>query len=167
MKNPARSQTSAGRESRFDPTDCRLLGILQAEGRLSNQEIAERAKLSPAACWRRIRALEEAGVIRGYRADLDRAALGLGLCVFVQVTLARHEAGNVARFESAIRERPEVLECHATTGDADFLLKVVAPDIRSYDRFLEEFLFALGGIAQLRSAITLREVKQTGLLPIG
>lgn len=166
MKKPSQPPLAAPAPPGLDATDRRILGILQADGRLSNQEIAERAKVSPAACWRRIRALEAAGVIRGYRAELDPGALGLGLCVFVHVTLARHAAGNVARFEEAVRGHPEVLECHATTGDADFLLKVVAADIRGYDRFLEDFLFALAGIAQVRSAITLREVKQTGVLPI-
>ena len=154
-------------DAKPDGTDRRILAVLQRQGRLSNQDIAAHVNVSPAACWRRIRAMEDSGVIRGYRAELARSALGLGLCVFVQVTLARHEAGTVARFESAIRERPEVLECHATTGDADFLLKVIASDIRSYDRFLEEFLFTLPGIAQVRSSITLREVKQTAELPLG
>ncbi len=150
-----------------DSTDRRILSVLQREGRLSNQDIAARVNVSPAACWRRIRAMEDNGVIRGYRAELARSALGLGLCVFVHVSLSRHEVRNVGRFEKAVLARPEVLECHATTGDADFLLKVVARDIRAYDRFLEEFLFTLPGIAQVRSSITLREIKQTTELPLG
>jgi len=150
-----------------DAVDRRILAVLQREGRLSNQDIAARVNVSPAACWRRIRALEESGVIRGYRAELQREAVGLGLCVFAHVTLARHEVRNVGRFEKAVLSRPEVLECHATTGDADFLLKVVARDIRSYDQFLEAFLFTLPGIAQVRSSITLREIKHSAELPLG
>ena len=150
----------------IDVTDRRILGVLQEDGRLSNQDIAARVGLSPAACWRRIRALEERGVIRRYAAQLDRRALALDLCVFVHVSLSRHEARNVGRFEKAITQRPEVLECHATTGDADFLLKIVVQDIRSYDRFLEQFLFGLPGIAQVRSSIALREVKSGTALPL-
>src|SRR5262245_48379655 len=106
----------------IDATDRRILAVLQEDGRLSNQDIAARIGLSPAACWRRIRALEERGVICRYAAQLDRRALALDLCAFVHVSLSRHDARNVGRFEKAIAQRPEVLECHATTGDADFLL---------------------------------------------
>lgn len=167
MPKPATRRQTQTDATPPDATDRRILAVLQRDGRLSNQDIAARVNVSPAACWRRIRALEERGVIRGYRAELDRESVALGLCVFVHVSLARHEVRNLGRFEKAVLARPEVLECHATTGDADFLLKVVARDIRSYDRFLEDFLFALPGIAQVRSAITLREVKQTAELPLG
>lgn len=150
----------------MDKIDLKILGLLQENARLTNQEIAERAGLSAAACWRRMRALEESGVISAYTAVLNREALSLNLSVFVHVTLARHEQHNVADFEAAVMERPEVLECHATTGDADFLLKVVTKDIASYDRFLSDFLFKLPGIAQARSNISLREIKAHGSLMI-
>jgi DNA-binding Lrp family transcriptional regulator len=150
----------------IDKTDRRILEILQNDGRLTNQEIAERAGVSAAACWRRMRALESSGVISRYTALLERRALDLGLCIFVQVSLSRHESSNVAAFEEAVVERPEVLECHATTGDADFLLKVVTRDIGSYDQFLEEFLFRLPGISHVRSNITLREIKSDTRLPV-
>ena len=150
----------------LDQTDRRILAILQRDGRLSNQDIASEVGISPAAGWRRIRAMEQNHIIRRYTALLDRRALELDLCIFVQVSLSRHESGNVTRFEHAIAERQEVLECHATTGDADFLLKIVTRDIRSYDRFLEEFLFKLPGISQIRSNITLREIKSETRLPL-
>ena len=150
----------------MDKTDKRILEVLQGNARLTNQEVADRAGISSAACWRRMRALENDGVIRSYRAVLDRQALALNLSVYVHISLSRHEAGNVAAFEEAVLKRPEVLECHSTTGDADFLLKVVTRDIGSYDRFLSDFLFTLPGIAQVKSNITLREIKSGGHLPL-
>ena len=157
---------AASKATALDGTDRRILSVLQQEGRLSNQDIAARANVSPAACWRRIRAMEDSGVIRGYRAELDRGMLSLGLCVFVHVSLSRHEPRTVGDFEKAVIARPDVLSCYATTGDSDFLLKVVTHDIRAYDRFLEEFLFTLPGIAQVRSSITLRQVKESIELPL-
>jgi DNA-binding Lrp family transcriptional regulator len=149
-----------------DNIDHRILDLLQREGRISNQDLANRVGISTAACWRRVRALEAGGAITGYAALLDRGALGLALCAFVHVSLARHEKRSTADFEAAVRDRPEVLECFATTGDADFILRVVTEDIESFDRFLEEFLFGLEGIAQVRSNIALRQLKFDTALPL-
>ena len=150
----------------MDSTDYRILSILQTEGRISNQDLAEQVGISTAACWRRVRALEAAGTIGGYAALLDRQQLGLALCAFVHVSLARHRRQSTGDFEAAVATRPEVLECFATTGDADFILRVVTADIESFDRFLEDFLFGLEGIAQVRSNIALRELKFATALPL-
>ena len=151
---------------KLDKTDRRILDILQADGRMTNQDIAEQVGVSAAACWRRMRALEKSGVISRYTALLDRRSLDLNFCIFVHVSLSRHETRNVENFVNAIVERQEVLECHATTGDADFMLKVITADIEEYDRFLEDFVFKLPGIAQIRSNITLREIKSDTRLPV-
>lgn len=150
----------------MDSTDYRILSTLQGEGRISNQDLAEQVGISTAACWRRVRALEAAGVIGHYAALLDRQQLGLALCAFVHVSLARHQRQSTGDFEAAVANRPEVMECFATTGDADFILRVVTADIESFDRFLEEFLFGLEGIAQVRSNIALRELKFATALPL-
>lgn len=150
----------------IDATDKRILTVLQQDGRLTNQQIAEQAGISPAACWRRMRALEEKRVINRYSALLNRKALGLNFSIFVHVSLSRHRTENVKRFEQAVMARPEVLECHATTGEADYMLKVVTKDIESYDRFLEEFLFTQPGIDHVKTNITLREIKLETRLPL-
>ena len=154
------------RDRPIDRTDIRILRHLQGNGRLSNQRLAEAAGISTASCWRRVKALEEAGIISGYRTLLDRNLAGLKLCAFVHVTLARHVEESTASFEAAILQRPEVLECFATTGDADFILRVVTADIEGLDRFLEEFLFCQPHIAQVRSNIALRELKCDTVLPM-
>lgn len=151
----------------MDDTDRKIMAILQGDGRLSNQALAERVGISTAGCWRRVRALEQAGVIDGYRALLNRSKSGFGLCAFVHVTLARHIRENTTSFERSVAERPEILECFATTGDADFILRVVTESIESFDRFLEEFMFAIPQIAQVKSHIALRELKFDTSLPIG
>jgi len=150
----------------MDGTDHKILKVLQGDGRLSNQALAHAVGISTAACWRRVKALEETGIITGYRALLDRSKAQLNLCAFVHVTLARHVQESTSSFESAIRDRPEVMECFATTGDADFILRVVTTNIESLDRFLEDFLFALPQIAQVRSNIALRELKFDTVLPL-
>lgn len=150
----------------LDKTNAAILNVLQSKGRLANQDIAEQVGISAAACWRRIRALEKEGVISGYTALLNRKAMDLNFCAFLHVTLVRHESHNVDIFEESMLDHDEVLECHATTGDADFLLKVVTKDIEHYDRFLKEALFSQPGIHQVRSNITLREIKSGAKLPV-
>ena len=150
----------------MDNFDKKILATLQADGRLSNQALAEQVGLSTAACWRRVRSLESQGVIEGYRALVSRTKSGFGLCAFIHVTLARHIQESTKSFEDAIAERPEVLECFATTGDADFIVRVVTESIDSFDRFLEDFMFSLPQIAQVKSHIALRELKFDTALPI-
>ena len=143
----------------MDRTDIRILEALQQDGRISNQALADNVGISTAACWRRVRALEESGVIERYAALLSRSKLGLDLCAFVHISLARHIQETTFAFEAAVMTRPEVMECFATTGDADFILRVVTSSIETFDKFLEEFLFGLPQISQIRSNIALRELK--------
>lgn len=151
----------------LDDAERRILRVIQAEGRLGVQEIADRIGLSPSPTWRRLRALEERGVVRRYAALLDPDQLGVGECVFAHVTLVKHDPEGIAAFERAILARPEVMECFSTTGDADYLLRVVVPNPRAYERFLQEALFTLGAVQHVRSNFTLREVKFTTALPVG
>lgn len=151
----------------MDDIDRRLLSALQRKGRLSAQDLSEAAGgVSAATCWRRLKALEDAGVVKGYCAVLDREKLGFAVVAFVHVTIERQHAKAVAEIEKKIRARPEVLDCYATTGDADFTLRIVATDIAGYDRFLQKFLLELPEVRQVRSAIALREIKATTELPL-
>lgn len=151
----------------MDRIDIRILNALQANGRISNQHLADTVGVSTAACWRRVKALEQNGIIERYAAILSRPKLGLNLCAFVHVTLARHVKESTTPFEEAIMERPEVMECFATTGDADFILRVVTESIDSLDKFLAGFLFALPQISQVKSNIALRQLKLETALPLG
>lgn len=150
----------------LEPADRRVLAALQADARLTNAELAERAGLSASACWRRVRALEAAGVIRGYGARLDAAACGLGFQAIVHVQLARHAASDVDAFIAAIRGRAEVRDCYAVTGEADYHLRVVCADLAAYNAFLDGFVFRLPGLAHARTNLVLKEIKAEGGLPI-
>jgi DNA-binding Lrp family transcriptional regulator len=150
----------------MDKTDLRILDALQRDGRLSNQALAEQLGLSTAACWRRVKALEESGVITRYAALADHKALGLNLTTFIHVTLARHVKESTRLFEESIQQRPEVMECFATTGEADFILRVVSRDVEDLNRFLEEVLLGQPQIAQVKSNIALRELKLETALPL-
>ncbi|WP_425409768.1 Lrp/AsnC family transcriptional regulator [Hyphococcus sp.] len=150
----------------LDKADLKLLRVLQQQCRASSQDLAEETAMSPATCWRRMKALEENGYIREYSAKLDRRALGFTLSAFVHVSIDRRYSEVVEDVAVEIAKRPEVLECCATTGDSDFTLRVVARDIEDYDNFLENFLFRLPGVGQVRSSIVLREIKHTSELPI-
>ena len=151
---------------RLDTQERRILMELQGDARLTNQELAQRVGLSPSACWRRVKALEETGVILRYTAILDPKKVGLGECVFAHVTLARHSLAMTHEFAAAIRDRPEVMECFFTTGDADILLRVAIPSVSAYDKFLEDFVFSAPGISQVRSNFALRQIKFETALPI-
>lgn len=150
----------------IDEIDQKILRVLQRRCRLSAQELAEATGISAATCWRRLKALEESGVIKDYRAILDREKIGMAVTAFVHVSIERQFTKVVSAIEKKMRARPEVLECYATTGDADFTLRVVARDIVDYDRFLQTFLQELPEIGQIRSSIALREVKETTELPL-
>jgi len=153
-------------EQELDQQDRRILSLLQANARVSSQEIADHAASSSATAWRRQRALEERGVIKKYCAILDREKLGYAVCAFVHISIERQNPKLIAEIEAKVLKRAEVLECYATTGDADFTLRVVARDIADYDRFLQTFLFQLPGVSHVRSSIALREIKYTTDLPL-
>jgi Lrp/AsnC family leucine-responsive transcriptional regulator len=143
-----------------------LLRHLQRDGRISNQDLAEAAAMSTSACWRRVRSLEAARVIRGYAAIVDPRACGLDFHAIVHVHLARHDEGLVEQFVAAIAQRPEVLDCFATTGEADYHLRVLCSDIDAYNFFLERFLFRLAGVQSARTNLVLRQVKHDVAVPV-
>jgi Lrp/AsnC family leucine-responsive transcriptional regulator len=147
--------------------DQKIIARLQADGRLTNQQLAEQVGMSPSACWRRVKSLEAAGIIRRYAALVDRRKAGFSISAIVHVLLARHEAMDVEPFEQRIMRQPEVLECFATSGEADYHLHVVASDIDAYHQFLNEVMFKMPGIAHVRSHIVLKEIKADVALPLG
>lgn len=152
--------------SKIDRVDAQILERLQQDGRLSNAKLADQMSLSETPCWRRLKRLEATGIIQGYQAVLDRRELGLGVMAFVQLECTAHDAEVTRRFEQAIQASPNVLACHNTTGEADFLLQVVARDLDDYSRFVETVLRALPGVSGIRSNLSLREVKASNRLPV-
>ena len=152
--------------TQLDAIDRRILTELQVNARVSNAELAEAVGLSPSPCLRRVRALERAGVIKGYAALLEAAAVGLPISVFVQVTLERQIERALEAFETAILDRPEVMECYLMTGDADYLLRIVVSDLTAYERFLKEHLTRVSGVASIKSSFALNQVKYSTALPL-
>ncbi|MCJ7592763.1 MAG: Lrp/AsnC family transcriptional regulator [Woeseiaceae bacterium] len=142
-----------------------LLTELQRDGRLTMQQLAERVGMSTSACWRRVKALETDGVISRYTVIVDPRKAGFGLSSMVHVSLARHEQKDVDHFVREVSRHPEVLECYATSGEADFHLRVVVEDMDAYNRFLDGFIFKLRGVSQVRSNIVLKEIKSDTALP--
>ena len=150
----------------LDRYDLRLLAALQEEGRLTNQQAGERIGLSASQCSRRRAALEAAGVIRGYRAELDSEAVGLRVRVFVQVTLAAHSNDNARRFRELVGRLEEVQEAYAMTGDTDYLLKAIVPDLKALSVLVNDVLLPHESVARVRSSIVLERLKDTGRLPL-
>jgi len=150
----------------LDEIDLKILKYLQEHARLSNVDLADRVGLSPAPCLRRVRALEEGGVIRKYVALLDHTTLNLSVTVFVQITLDLQVEDRLEIFENAIMKLPEVLECYLMTGDADYLLRVVVPDVSSYERFLRDALTRIESAAGIKSSFALKQIKFFTGLPM-
>ncbi|MDX9698788.1 MAG: Lrp/AsnC family transcriptional regulator [Rhodocyclaceae bacterium] len=151
----------------LDRFDRELLEVLQREGRISNQELAERISLSPSACLRRLRALEEAGLIVAYRAVLDARKLGLSLMALIHISMDRHTPDRFDRFEAEIAAIPEVLECLLITGqDADYQLKVVVPDMDGYQALLLNRITRIPGVTGVHSSFVLRRVVDHTALPL-
>ncbi len=150
----------------MDDIDRKILSLLQRNARMTNAELADRVGLSPAPCLRRVRALEEAGIIRQHATLVDPASVNLGVTVFVQISLDLQVQNRLDRFESAITQRPEVLECYLMTGDSDYLLRVVVPDVHAYEQFLKETLTRIEGVAGIKSSFALREVRYSTALPL-
>jgi Lrp/AsnC family leucine-responsive transcriptional regulator len=153
--------------SSLDAIDRRMLVALQANGRLTATELAEHVGLTTSPCLRRLKLLEEAGVIRGYTALLDQEKLGLPISVFVSIKLERQHEEAMKAFEKAVRACPEVLECYLMTGPRDYLLRVVARDLADYERFVKDTLTRIAGIANIESSFALGQVKHSAVLPIG
>lgn len=146
--------------------DAKILDRLQRNARISNAALAKAVGLSPSACLRRVQALEERGYMRSYVAMLSPERLGLGASVFIEVSLEKKDEPTLQRFEQAITKCPEVLECYLMTGDSDYLLRVVVPDVAAFERFLLSHLTKIRGIAAIRSSFALKQVKYTTALPL-
>jgi Lrp/AsnC family leucine-responsive transcriptional regulator len=151
----------------IDRYDRRILQTLQADGRISNQELAEAIGLSPSPCLRRVRALEEAGVITGYRAHLDPAKLGLSLIALIHIAMDRHTPERFANFEKKISALPEVLECLLITGqDADYQVKVMVTDMEAYQELLLNKITRIEGVSGVHSSFVMRRVVDKTALPV-
>ncbi|MPZ37424.1 MAG: winged helix-turn-helix transcriptional regulator [Rhizobiales bacterium] len=150
----------------LDKIDREILKVLQADARIPNVDLADRVGLSASPCARRVKALEDAGIISRYATVVDQKSVGLPVSVFVSVTLERQVEGALATFETQILRRPEVMECYLMTGEADYLLRVVVADLDAYERFLILHLTRVPGIANIRSSFALKQVAYRTELPI-
>lgn len=151
---------------KLDQIDRSILAQLQNDGRMTINDLAEKVGLSPTPCLRRVKRLQENGIIKSYAAQVDQVAIGLPVSVFVNVTLARQVEAELEAFEAAVSDCPEVMECYLMTGTSDFLLRVVAEDLFAYERFLKSILTRIPGIANIQSSFALRQVVQRTALPL-
>ena len=151
----------------LDKYDLAILGALQRDARLTNAELAQRVGLSAAPCWRRVRALEEAGFIRGYRAEIDRHKIGLGVLAFVRLDAAQISGTELRELEEAIRAIPEIVSCHYISGAGTFELQVMCTDLDAYSRWSMDKLFKLPNVKDLHTSFSLGEVKAGAALPLG
>lgn len=143
-----------------------ILAELQRDARQTVQQLSAAVGLSPTPCWKRVKDLEAAGVIRGYTALVDREKVGLNLCVVVEANLSEHSEDLVRKFERAVAASPQIVHCVSTTGQADYIMTVLIADIQSYERFLHDTIFRLPGVTHVRSSIVLKEVKLEARLPV-
>ena len=151
----------------LDRIDRRILVELQYRADMSMQELGDRVGLSHTPCWRRVKRLEEGGIIRRRVALLDPAHLDLAVNVFVNVNLKRHQENALSRFEEAVQDVPEIVECYTVSGETDFLLRVIVADVSAYERLLKRTLVHLPEVGNLTSTFALRQVKYTTALPLG
>lgn len=152
--------------SALDAIDRRLLAELQAEGRVTNVDLAQRVGLTAPPCLRRVRALEESGVIRGYHADLDASKLGFAITVFAMVSLRSQAEEDLRAFEEHIKALPEVRECHMLNGEIDFILKIVSRDLQSFQEFLTSKLTPAPNVASVKTSLTIRTAKSQPGVPL-
>ncbi len=150
----------------MDATDIALLNLVQEDGRIANSKVADTLNLSEAPCLRRRKRLEEKGFIVDYQANLARERLGFGVLALVQICFANHTGEAPELFEEEIQNIPEILSCHNVTGEADYILQIVAQDLASYETFLRTVLRKLPGVTSIRSSLSLREVKSSSRLPL-
>ena len=151
---------------RLDSIDWQILALLQDDARLSNVDLAKAVGLSPSPCLARVRALEEAGFISRYVSLLDPRRMGLNVSVFIQVALEKQVERALGVFEQAIRDRPEVMECYLMTGESDYLLRVVVPDLQALERFILDVLSRIPGVGNIKSSFALKQVKYQTALPL-
>ena len=152
--------------AQLDRTDLKILDALQVDGRLTNAELAEKVGLSLSPCWRRLKRLEESGVIEGYQAVLNRRALGLGVTAFVRVDIERHTPAMERKFEDAIADLDEIVSCHVISGEGAFMLVVMSDSLESFSKFALDTLMALPGVKDTRTSFSLKEVKASSALPL-
>ncbi|MCA3255636.1 MAG: Lrp/AsnC family transcriptional regulator [Alphaproteobacteria bacterium] len=150
----------------LDPIDRLILRNLQADGRITNVELAARAGLTAPPCLRRVRALEEQGVVKGYHADLDSEALGYGITVFAMVSLKSQAETDLRAFEEHVAKLPQVRECHMLNGEIDFVLKIVAHDLQEFQRFLTSALTTAPGVEHVKTSLTIRTSKNLPGVPV-
>ena len=150
----------------LDAIDRRILNALQVNARLRNNDLAAQVGLSASPCLRRVKRLEDAGVIRGYATLVDQQAVGLPVSIFISVTLERQVEKALEEFEANIRSWPEVMECYLMTGDADYLLRVVTADLAAYERFLMDKLTRVAGVASIKSSFSLKQIVYRTALPV-
>ncbi len=150
----------------LDDIDRRILGQLQRDSKLTNVELAARVGLSPSPCLARVKQLERDGVIRGHVALVDPEALGLSISVFIQVTLEKQVERVLATFEQKMMSFPEVMECYLMTGDSDYLVRLIVPDIQALERFIVKELTTIPGVSNIRSSFALKQVKYKTALPV-
>lgn len=150
----------------MDDTDRKILTRLQTDGRIANVDLADAVNLSPSACLRRVRALEQSGLIAGYRAELDRAKLGLQLTVFVQIKVEGHSQERSAQMQDRLTSIPAVVACFLISGEADFLVEVAAPTLPAYERILLDQILVIPGVVDARSTFAIRTMKTRGPLPV-
>ena len=150
----------------LDATDWRILARLQDDARISNVELARAVNLSPSPCLNRVRALEAGGVVSRHVTLLDPLKLGLTVSVFIQVSLEKQMRNALDTFENSVLARDEVMECYLMTGDADYLLRVVVPDVQSLERFIVDYLAKIPGVASIKSSFALKQVKYKTALPL-
>ena len=155
------------RQISLDSHDHAIVRVLQMDGRMSNVELAERISLSESATLRRVRALEQIGLIVGYSARIDQAAAGLPGNVFVNITLQHQDQPDLESFEAAVQQIPEVMECYLMTGNFDYLLRVVVADTDDFERIHRQKLTRLPGVSRVQSSFTLRTVRKSSILPVG
>jgi Lrp/AsnC family leucine-responsive transcriptional regulator len=153
-------------KAKLDSTDRKILELLQANSNITNAQLAQEIGLSPAPTLERVKKLETQGVIKSYHAVVDMASVGLGVCTFVTVSLKGHNKDNIEKFIKAISKIPEVVECHHVTGQADFILKVVAPDIPAYQNLMLEKVTNIEVVDNMQSTVILSTFKDSRVLPV-
>jgi len=151
----------------LDLIDKKIIKALQENARLSSQELSDQVGISASPCWRRVKALEESGVVTKYVTLINPEALGLSISIFTNVSLDKQIEAALETFQKAVRKRPEVMECYLMTGDFDYLLRVVVGSLHDYERFLLNHLTKIPGVASIKSSFALKQVKYTTALPVG
>jgi DNA-binding Lrp family transcriptional regulator len=152
--------------SPIDSVNAEILDLLQDDGRMSNSKLAEHLNMSETPCWRRLKRLEEEGIIEGYQANLNRRKLGLGVMAFVQLRCNEHDQEATRKLHRIVQDCANILSCHNTTGADDYLIVAVARDLDDYSNFVETVLRRLPGVTDIRSNLSLKEVKNSNKLPI-